>query len=1597
MALTKSVSPVSQNAHTCIQCGKIFRNSVKYMIHKSKHTSHITFISNIRKKYLLNFRYRFCWKKYHVCNFFRKAYCCGMCQKSFISERTVVNHLKNCPCNTKHKCLFCDYTSNSQSDIINHTKQHADEQPYQCTKCDKKFVSLGELTDHELVHLPPRYLCFTCGKVFAEKNVLKNHLEAHRGKQLCIQCGKEYSGEDYFCHTEVVSALCKKCGSRFKYLCLYEKHKKMHGEVVKKMKHRGKHLCIHCGKEYLGKDHIFHMEFFDELSPCRICGLHFDYICMYEKHKKGHIEALENIKTCRTRADLCQFIECSEMVVSQAPLIYGYNHVCMICGKGFKDFPSTLVHIEGHVKIESGMTGNVASSVCKASREPVNDFQGFDKQLNSNKGSSLTSKHVDVVVFFNATKRKKSSLESDMQLSLKPREEVLKYNSEENIGLKVNRNYCSVNLSTRSLPHSSYDSQVDENLPGPSKSIKKKVMSSGYSFSSSEDGSLTIVDHGLTFSKYKAVMAEVSQKISETGESKMKQSLVEPCSLEKVCPSVSSTLGGDATSKSNRAGKSPIASPGKCVSDDLSRSRLILSEENPSSNNEGRVNIPKDRIALYRTETKALNKKEKDVQEDICGEVVKDENNSVPSFDSVPRDTSKHREDSKSFGPFVNNLMVRDSSLEYFHSCNNDSQTDTENKIVNQVTNVKKVISLPCNDGKVEGMHKTQTALSDIIIVDVASLEKSFSGTVSQGVSNEDSSSVENMSIEDSRTLGVNLERNHYSKTRDKYNVENKQQLAGQSYVSSLAKSLEAINCTDSDVVKDLSPNKKTIQNSENPQVKIERSCLPRKRKFGRMWGRNAHKKCPSCGIMVLCKLSTHAKTCFKQQEEDCLQQSDMSLENSRSILPLSVKLENCNSSVNDVKNQHSENVGDNCGQNGTIADNGYDLKNMNNSKGILKRTFKNARESDKLQYVCKEISSKSYVKDSPYCTLCGKVFAFKSSFEAHKQLHEKAGWYLCYKCGIAYRNERNLVRHCEIAHFGEYVFEFEQEKFVPVRKTGRFSNRLVIRKNVSKRYGDSQTGVFDKSGHFECRHCRGMFRCKSVLKIHLESHKNICLDKEFKLIKIQCSVCNMKFKDRGKLKIHWQSHKNSQLFTCIVCGKAFSSEDKFLYHKCMQVKHGNILEEKYVNHENQNVTVDAGGEMDEESTSSNKSSKKKSVVKVEGGLSCQAEIKNKNQLYKCPACRRRFENREVFAAHVVKHEKAKWYICVDCSLCFWLKEGLKEHSMYAHSEHWVTDKNTSEETTSSQVESEVTSSQVESEVVSSSQVESEVTSSQVESEVTSSQVESEVKQFLCSVCGDKYHCQETFKQHILQHENENWCICGDCGNCYRDRGNLFRHEKQYHGKIHDDILTTEKEKNNYKTSRTVKVIVERMSPCNVCGMYYGTSKTDLEKHLTTHAVPKKKRIFKCTLCLRTFKNRKLFLSHKIMHSSQKQRSSVSLREKNIVNLKKSSSFKLQGAHLQKRYVYKKGICILKSSAGPLCSKKPRSHRNLLLQKKVEETNLLYHRKKLLGSSARKFVCLSCDSKFFFKVSLDNHNKKYHRHGAILGSVSKDIYENVPD
>lgn len=72
------------------------------------------------------------------------------------------------------------------------------EQPFECEECDKRFKTLMTLGKH----IKSRYtivrdhLCSVCGKDFATKSVLNEHMLLHTGERpfSCEHCDKSFTG-----------------------------------------------------------------------------------------------------------------------------------------------------------------------------------------------------------------------------------------------------------------------------------------------------------------------------------------------------------------------------------------------------------------------------------------------------------------------------------------------------------------------------------------------------------------------------------------------------------------------------------------------------------------------------------------------------------------------------------------------------------------------------------------------------------------------------------------------------------------------------------------------------------------------------------------------------------------------------------------------------------------------------------------------------------------------------------------------------------------------------------------------------------------------------------------------------------------------------------------------------------------------------------------------------------------------------------------------------------------------------------------------------------------------------------------------------------
>uniref|UniRef100_A0A1B6DZT1 C2H2-type domain-containing protein n=2 Tax=Clastoptera arizonana TaxID=38151 RepID=A0A1B6DZT1_9HEMI len=105
-------------------------------------------------------------------------------------------------------CEQCTYKTNSFSKLNQHCKIHGEERPYLCDTCGKGFKTTKQLRNHKVIHrsrvrvteegvevngpLRRHFVCKICNRTFAEKRVVRQHIETVHNKMknfLCSCCG----------------------------------------------------------------------------------------------------------------------------------------------------------------------------------------------------------------------------------------------------------------------------------------------------------------------------------------------------------------------------------------------------------------------------------------------------------------------------------------------------------------------------------------------------------------------------------------------------------------------------------------------------------------------------------------------------------------------------------------------------------------------------------------------------------------------------------------------------------------------------------------------------------------------------------------------------------------------------------------------------------------------------------------------------------------------------------------------------------------------------------------------------------------------------------------------------------------------------------------------------------------------------------------------------------------------------------------------------------------------------------------------------------------------------------------------------------------
>ncbi|TMW49047.1 hypothetical protein DOY81_005873 [Sarcophaga bullata] len=240
-------------------------------------------------------------RQIHTRNASEANYPCMVCQRNFMSVRSLTEHITNKhPEVEKHKCDQCDKTFVLHAHLVEHLNRHKGNKNLVCLICEKEFGYTNTLKEHMRTHSGESpYLCPQCGKTFRSASNLRQHMERHTGlkKYQCPECPSRFNCRSDLIkhastHTNAKPHVCDICGSRFTRAYSLQKHKLLHsGERPFK--------CDQCSMTFAIVYHLRrHMRTHTGEKPykCKYCERAYAESGDLTKHLRTHVG--ENTYMC---------------------------------------------------------------------------------------------------------------------------------------------------------------------------------------------------------------------------------------------------------------------------------------------------------------------------------------------------------------------------------------------------------------------------------------------------------------------------------------------------------------------------------------------------------------------------------------------------------------------------------------------------------------------------------------------------------------------------------------------------------------------------------------------------------------------------------------------------------------------------------------------------------------------------------------------------------------------------------------------------------------------------------------------------------------------------------------------------------------------------------------------------------------------------------------------------------------------------------------------------------------------------------------------------------------------------------------------------
>ncbi|KYQ55306.1 Transcription factor IIIA, partial [Trachymyrmex zeteki] len=125
-----------------------------------------------------------------------KKLSCKECGIAFNKRYQLVNHQAEQHSKSMYKCDKCTKSFGTLSIFDRHRKTH--EKHYPCSECSEKFENLMLLNAHTKAKHVTTYKCDTCGKVFLNKDHLREHCKIHFEDRLVLPCPYDNCHRTYF-------------------------------------------------------------------------------------------------------------------------------------------------------------------------------------------------------------------------------------------------------------------------------------------------------------------------------------------------------------------------------------------------------------------------------------------------------------------------------------------------------------------------------------------------------------------------------------------------------------------------------------------------------------------------------------------------------------------------------------------------------------------------------------------------------------------------------------------------------------------------------------------------------------------------------------------------------------------------------------------------------------------------------------------------------------------------------------------------------------------------------------------------------------------------------------------------------------------------------------------------------------------------------------------------------------------------------------------------------------------------------------------------------------------------------------------------------